>query len=193
MVPGGLIGTTAADGFLHSHRYFFLDNDHDDSNSTVAAPGVYLASMRLRLAGLDRSAPFYLLFGTPQISEATLGAAQSWVESRVDSLAPDFSADFDGDLDVDGADLLIWQRGLGVANGAMQIQGDANHDHVVNEADLEILAAQFGSSLATFSGATSPSTATAPEPAAAAIAIFGLGRLVTAVRTRRHRFRPYRP
>ena len=34
LVPGGAIDTTAADGFMHIHRFFFLDNDHDDNNAT---------------------------------------------------------------------------------------------------------------------------------------------------------------
>jgi predicted outer membrane repeat protein len=51
--------------------------------------------------------------------------------------------DFDGDNDVDGADLLIWQRNLGRL-GASQSQGDANHDGVVNGADLTLVRINFG-------------------------------------------------
>jgi hypothetical protein len=51
--------------------------------------------------------------------------------------------DFDGDNDVDGADFLIWQRNLGRVN-AGQNQGDANHDGVVNGADLTQIKINFG-------------------------------------------------
>jgi hypothetical protein len=43
-------------------------------------------------------------------------------------------ADFDQDTDIDGADFLIWQRGLGT--GSTQAEGDANADGLVDEKDL---------------------------------------------------------
>ena len=55
---------------------------------------------------------------------------------------PNTNADFDGDDDVDGADFLIWQRHNG-ANGKLA-QGDANEDGRVNDADLAVWRAQFG-------------------------------------------------
>jgi hypothetical protein len=45
-------------------------------------------------------------------------------------LGPDFNSDFN----VDGSDMLTWQRGFGV--GTTKPQGDANGDGVVNQADL---------------------------------------------------------
>ena len=51
-------------------------------------------------------------------------------------------ADFDGDNDVDGADFLIWQRGLGV--GATNAAGNADGDADVDAADLAIWKTQFG-------------------------------------------------
>jgi hypothetical protein len=51
-------------------------------------------------------------------------------------------ADFDGDSDVDGDDLLIWQRGLGV--GASNATGDADGDTDVDAVDLSIWRMQFG-------------------------------------------------
>jgi len=169
LIPGARIGTTAADGMLHEHGIFFLDNDHDGNNATAAAPGVYLATLRLRTPPLNRSAPFYVVWGTPGTtgpSLALLETARSWVQSRTDLLAPDFSADFDGDLDVDGADFLTWQRNVGKATGALQIQGDANQDGAINATDLTLVRAQFGSSLATFPGVPSvPASTGVPEPA----------------------------
>ena len=53
-------------------------------------------------------------------------------------------ADFDRDNDVDGHDFLRWQRGLGIAAGAVKSNGDANGDHGVNAADLAIWRQEFG-------------------------------------------------
>ncbi len=164
LVPGKRIALTADDGFIHQHDFFFLDNDHDDNNATVAADGVYLIALRLRMSALDRSDPFYIVWATPpptDVMTAALAAAKSWVKDRVDLLAPNFAADFDGDLDVDGADFLTWQRGFGAA-AALQIVGDADRDSAVTAADLAIWRGQFGSNLVTFSGAQA--AATVPEP-----------------------------
>jgi hypothetical protein len=60
------------------------------------------------------------------------------------------SADFDNDGDADGADFLIWQRGQGIATGALKSQGDANGDGAVNAADLTLLKTQI--SAGAFSG-----------------------------------------
>jgi hypothetical protein len=46
-------------------------------------------------------------------------------------VAPDEDADFDADGDVDGADFLTWQRGVGVG-GVTHSMGDANGDAVVD-------------------------------------------------------------
>jgi hypothetical protein len=175
LITGGVIATTAADGFIHQHRFFFLDNDHDDNNATVAANGVYLVSLRLRLPGLDRSDPIYIAFGTPSVSNASLSAAASWVQGRQDQLAPNFSADFDGDLDVDGADFLRLQRGLGKVD-ARQINGDADGSRTVDGDDLAAWRSQWGLSLATFGGvaASSLGALPVPEPDSAAIAATGV-------------------
>jgi hypothetical protein len=76
------------------------------------------------------------------------------------------NADFDGDDDVDGADFLIWQRGLGV--GTTQPAGDADDNGSVNALDLAIWKAQFGG------GAATPATVAIPEPAAGALALSSL-------------------
>ncbi|HMO86848.1 MAG TPA: hypothetical protein PKC18_18210 [Lacipirellulaceae bacterium] len=68
------------------------------------------------------------------------------------------NADFNGDGIVDGADFVIWQRGLGV--GSSLETGDANADAAVDGQDLAIWSAQFGpvSSASTFAAGV-------PEPA----------------------------
>jgi len=55
------------------------------------------------------------------------------------------SADFDGDTDVDGDDLLIWQRGVGASTGATRSQGDADGDGNVDSEDRTVWQSQFGS------------------------------------------------
>jgi hypothetical protein len=73
--------------------------------------------------------------------------------------SPLANADFDGDGDVDGADFLTWQRGVGTAGGASSNEGDANSDGAVDGADLQAWAGQFGDA---GSGAN---LAAVPEPA----------------------------
>jgi hypothetical protein len=53
-------------------------------------------------------------------------------------------ADFDADADVDGADYLAWQRGLGLSGTASHSDGDANGDFNVDAADLGFWRQQFG-------------------------------------------------
>ncbi|MCH7751481.1 MAG: PEP-CTERM sorting domain-containing protein, partial [Planctomycetes bacterium] len=79
-------------------------------------------------------------------------------------------ADFDDDNDVDGVDFLIWQRGLGV--GSTHAEGDANGDSIVNEADLAVWEAQYGSP-PPLSAPLSVSS-TVPEPASAVLVLLGL-------------------
>lgn len=83
--------------------------------------------------------------------------------------APDPSnADFDDDGDVDGADLLIWQRGFGT--GTTSAQGNADGDGDVDAADLAIWKTQFG-----MTGLATGSAAAVPEPAGLGLASLALG------------------
>jgi hypothetical protein len=75
------------------------------------------------------------------------------------------TADFDGDADVDGADLLAWQRGLGPAARA---GGDANGDGAASAADLAVWQSQFGR----------PAAAAAPEPTTLALLALAAAALV---------------
>jgi hypothetical protein len=78
-----------------------------------------------------------------------------------------YGADFDHDLDVDGADFLIWQRGVGLPGEATQQEGDANLDTHVNELDLAAWQDQFGTS-----PTASVSTVTnIPEPGTVVLAL----------------------
>ena len=62
---------------------------------------------------------------------------------RGDIVIAGADADFDDNAVVDGADLLIWQQGLGIATGATNGQGDANADGSVAVGDLAIWRAVF--------------------------------------------------
>jgi hypothetical protein len=109
---------------------------HADFNAFTTAP-IFLSdslptNTALSPASFDDSAVTLL----PQAGVVT--------SSVVTSLSLTAAADFDKDGDVDGADLLIWQSGVGLSDDALPSQGDANRDRTVNADDLEIWRAQFG-------------------------------------------------
>ncbi len=80
-------------------------------------------------------------------------------------------ADFDIDGDVDGADFLAWQRGLGTPN-ALRVNGDTDGLGVVDQSDLAVWQSQFGNAIPIISGAQA---AAVPEPTS--ILLLGLGSL----------------
>jgi hypothetical protein len=80
------------------------------------------------------------------------------VLSVVAALTP--SADFNTDDIVDGQDLLVWQRGLGLAGQTSNADGDADRNGVVNAADLDVWRTQLGTN-----PAGQVASAAVPEPA----------------------------
>jgi hypothetical protein len=88
------------------------------------------------------------------------------------------TADFDDDGDVDGTDLLAWQRGLGTTIDATRADGDADHDGDVDDADLGVWRAGFGA-------AASTSAARVPEPACGALALASLAAVTLFSRRRK--------
>jgi hypothetical protein len=77
------------------------------------------------------------------------------------------SADFDEDGDIDGADFLTWQRGLGA--GVTHAEGDADGDGDVDATDVAAWRFQFSAT-----GAAVPIGTAVPEP-------MGLGALLASV------------
>ncbi len=82
------------------------------------------------------------------------------------------NGDFDLDGDVDGADMLVWQLGLGTG-GALFHQGDANLDGNVNATDLAVWQSVYGSQGLTLA-AQAEATTVVPEPHSLALGLFGV-------------------
>jgi hypothetical protein len=123
--------------------------------STSLAPfsgtsGLNTGNLKTFTATFDTStvgsfgATYTLSFSDEDLPGATsLGAMTLTLTGVVEAASVGENADFDGDGDVDGADFLTWQNGLG-ATTASVADGDANGDEVVDAADLEIWSDQFG-------------------------------------------------
>ena len=82
------------------------------------------------------------------------------------------SGDFDDDGDVDGRDLLTWQRTLGSAAVPPGSGADGDGNGTVNGADLTVWKGDFGDGAAAI--AAGGSVAAVPEPAAWLLAMAGL-------------------
>ena len=80
---------------------------------------------------------------TTEISSSSAGL----LTFRNEVMPPEFigNADFNGDTFVNGFDLLIWQRGLGLTGQTDRNEnGNADNNDVVDAADLQIWRDQFG-------------------------------------------------
>jgi hypothetical protein len=100
---------------------------------------------------------------------------------RSAALKPAGNPDYDRDLDVDGADLLTWQRQLG-ASGVQTADGNA--DGIVNRADLLVWQNNFGWVLP--QPVAAPAESSVPEPAS----LIGLAVAAAALLRRRTRSSP---
>jgi hypothetical protein len=163
IVPGGVIDTTAADGAMHRHRFFFLE-DGDGSGATVPADGLYLLAMRLRMTGLANSLPVFMVFGTPGSSVAAEDdAAFPWVQQQLN-----LPGDYNQNGEVDAADYAVWRQMDGQSGPSLAADGDGNQ--VVNQLDYDFWRQRFGdrTKLIVSTGAAVASAATlslnVPEP-----------------------------
>ncbi len=169
LVIGGDIGETHADGSLHFHRYFFLE-DNDGDGATSPADGIYLIAERYRMDGELNSDPTFILFGTPNSTiQALDDAALPWVEQQLD-----LPGDYNGDGVVNAADYTVWRDTFGQMGPALA--ADADGDQSVGAGDYEIWKQNFGESAelqiapvsAVGTGSvTATSSSNVPEPATA--------------------------
>lgn len=83
-------------------------------------------------------------------------------------------ADFNADGDINAADFLIWQRGLGLASQVDNSNGDADGNGVVDANDLVIWQTQYSSDL----GVLQPVAETVPEMSSGLTAIWGTALIV---------------
>jgi endonuclease I len=114
------------------------------------ASGLNTGNLKTFTATLDTStvgsfgATYTLSFSDEDLPGATaLGDMTLTLTGVVEAASVVENGDFDGDGDMDGADFLTWQNGLGATTASLT-DGDANGDEVVDAADLEIWSDQFG-------------------------------------------------
>jgi hypothetical protein len=137
-VPGGVIDTTASDGFIHRHRFFFIE-DNDGNSATQPADGLYLIALRLRMAGLRPSLPVLMVFGTPNSAVAAEDdAAFPWVEQ-----ATQLPGDYNGDGVVNAADYTVWRDTLG-QSASSGLWADGSGNGIVDQADYDLWKTHFG-------------------------------------------------
>jgi endonuclease I len=115
----------------------------------TSAVGEFSASYTLHFS--DEDLPGADLPGANQLMDLLLTLTGKIENAFVES------ADFDTDTDIDGADFLAWQRGLGLEGSATLKDGDANGDQTVDGLDLTVWQQQFGT-------IDPPPTVAVPEP-----------------------------
>jgi len=119
---------------------------------------IFLPSLRTLTAAVPEGGKFFVRWVPADIPGEDDGLAIDYFNLRTFP-----TADFDKDGNVDGADLLIWQRYLGTVHDTLYEIGDATGDTRVNNADLNVWKRQFDR--------PPSSTVAVPEPS-------GLSRLV---------------
>ena len=113
------------------------------------------ASLETSTAGTF-TAIYSLSFSDEDLPGASVLAPLDLILTGIVEEAAAATADFDADADVDGLDLLSWQRGY--LNGATLAEGDANGDMSVDTLDLEVWQQQYSN------GQISSSATVVPEP-----------------------------
>jgi autotransporter-associated beta strand protein len=169
-VEGGVLSTSttsladAADVFLSTGSTFNLNFSGTDVIDSLFINGTSQAIGTWGGVGSGAANITPLLTGTGLLQVSTL-------------VAPANNADFDADGDVDGADFLTWQRGVG--GPATLANGNADGDSDVDGADLAIWKTQFGPG-----APASPAAASIPEPGSIALAALAVLAGVSVTRRR---------
>jgi len=157
-----------------------------EATAGVGAPGVD-SSVTWTIAPTNEDTgdafdfdPFTSLrFGTPSGIDSVREAVIDNISlDMVNAIAVE-DADFDGDSDIDGADYLIWQNGLGLGGQIDNSMGDANGDSFVNNADRLIWETQFGTV------APAVAAATVPEPTTATLSLLAMTGVLALARRRK--------
>jgi hypothetical protein len=153
-----------------------VQNNTRDENGPVVGvgtPGLADASLTLPVATNAVGFNALRIGGPSGVSSAGAGlnAFDNILLQMVPANVPAVdNADFDGDGDVDGADFLTWQRGLGEPGDRADGNANPTVDGDVDADDLAVWKAQFG----TGSTPATPAASAIPEPAALALACFGV-------------------
>ncbi len=168
-VPGGVIDNTAADGSLHRHRFFCLD-DGNGCGASQPVDGIYLVAMQLRMTGLESAQPIFFVFGTPGSAVAALDdAAVPWVEQHVETLVvTGLPGDYNANGIVDAADYTVWRDLLGQSNN---LPNEGASPNLIDAGDFEFWKANFGPSVDI--GAGSVEVLRVPEPTSARLLVVG--------------------
>jgi hypothetical protein len=130
-----------------------------DSDGIAVIVGPAVGPLELSLEGLGGN--YYVQVSGSQgggfgVEDAGVLAVGATKEIDIEIETPASSADFDGDEDVDGADFLTWQLGVGITspNGS-PANGDADGDKDVDSADLSVWRSQFSNGPPAAQSATS--------------------------------------
>ncbi|MAT71898.1 MAG: hypothetical protein CMJ58_20535 [Planctomycetaceae bacterium] len=176
MIPGKVLEKTLTSSTgslrLHAHQYWSLEV----AGGASPVEGFYLSAVQVRMDGFKTSQPFYVTWGTLNVSVTTLNdVVTPWVEEHADDLVRPGDFDFSGA--VDGADLLAWQRHEGLSGPFPidNIKADGDGNNLVDAADLTIWADNYGG------GATVPASlisAAVPEPTAIVLTACGAAALL---------------
>jgi hypothetical protein len=151
IIPGGIIDDTAADGSLHRHRFYLLQ-DGDGNGGTFPADGIYLFAMQMRMNGLTSADPVFMVFGTPGSSvDALDSAAVPWVEQHL--IVP---GDYNGNGTVDAADYVVWRKGGPLQNEVVTLNAATEGDYTEWRARFGNPNMAVGSGLAVGHGVPEP-------------------------------------
>ncbi|TWU28486.1 hypothetical protein [Bythopirellula polymerisocia] len=142
-----------------SHQHYLR---YELDNSPAAAFGVYGVFARVLSPGFNASEPFLLAFAYG------VGVEDYATGALAINRAAGPRGDYDIDGDVDGRDLLVWQR---LFDSTTRTVADASLNGVVDAADLLIWQQQYGESLG---DSILLATQHVPEPGAIFLAVLAM-------------------